>query len=52
MTKRGAVPIELPHDDIDYEYYIDRQIAPIADSLLNLFGKSFEEIRGRQLSLF
>lgn len=52
MTMRGAIPIELPHDDIDYDYYIERQLAPIADSLLNLFGKSFEEMRGPQLSLF
>jgi len=52
MTLRGAIPIELPHADIDYDYYLDRQIAPIADSILGLFGKSFEEMRGPQLSLF
>jgi DNA polymerase-2 len=52
MTLRGAVPIELPHDDIDYDYYIERQLAPIADSVLSLFGQNFEEFRGGQLSLF
>lgn len=52
MTLRGAIPIELPHADIDYDYYLDRQLAPIADSILGLFGKSFEEMRGPQLSLF
>jgi len=52
MTLRGAIPIELPHEDIDYDYYIDRQIAPIADSILSLFGQSFEKFRGHQLSLF
>lgn len=52
MTMRGAVPIELPHDDIDYDYYIERQLAPIADSILSLFGKSFEAMRSPQLSLF
>jgi DNA polymerase-2 len=52
MTIRGAIPIELPHSDIDYDYYLDRQIAPIANSILSLFGKSFEEMRGPQLSLF
>lgn len=52
MTNRGAIPIELPHEDIDYDYYLDRQLAPIADSILALFGKSFEEMRGPQLSLF
>lgn len=52
MTLRGAIPIELPHADVDYDYYLDRQIAPIADSILGLFGKSFEEMRRLQLSLF
>ena len=52
MTLRGAIPIELPHADVDYDYYLDRQLAPIANSILGLFGKSFEEMRGPQLSLF
>lgn len=52
VTMRGAVPVELPHDDIDYDYYIERQIAPIADSILSLFGMSFERMRSPQLSLF
>jgi DNA polymerase-2 len=52
MTLRGAIPIELPHEDLDYDYYIDRQLAPVADSVLLLLGKSFEGIRGQQLSLF
>lgn len=52
MTLRGAIPIELPHGDVDYDYYLDRQLAPIADSILGLFGKTFEEMRGPQLSLF
>ena len=52
MTLRGAIPVELPHEDIDYEYYINRQLIPIADSILSLFGQSFEEFRSPQLSLF
>lgn len=52
MTLRGAIPIELPHEDLDYEYYIDRQLAPIADSILSLLGQNFESFRGPQLSLF
>lgn len=52
MTMRGAIPIELPHEDIDYDYYINRQLAPIADSILALYGQSFEQFSGPQLSLF
>ncbi len=53
MTKRGPVPIQLEHDDIDFDHYIYKQIRPIADSVLPLLGKSFETLcGGRQLSLF
>ncbi|MCF6149482.1 MAG: DNA polymerase II [Candidatus Kuenenia sp.] len=53
MTMRGPVPVQLDHKDIDYVHYIDKQIRPIADSVLPLLGKSFDAIYGaRQLSLF
>lgn len=52
MTLRGAIPIELPHDDIDYDYYIEKQIAPIADSILALFDQRFKRFTETQLSLF
>ena len=52
MTLRGPIPIELPHDDIDYDYYIERQLAPIADSILALFDKNFASFRDAQLTLF
>ena len=52
ITLRGPIPIELPHDDIDYDYYIERQLAPVANSILALFGKNFESFQGAQLSLF
>lgn len=53
ITKRGAIPIQLPHDDIDYEYYLEKQIKPLADGVLIFQGKSFDQlIQGEQLSLF
>ena len=53
ITKRGPVPIELKHDDIDYQHYIDKQIKPIADSVLSLMGESFDSIvKMGQLSFF
>ena len=44
ITKRGPIPIELKHDDIDYQHYIEKQLKPIADSVLVLLGKSFDSI--------
>ena len=56
ITKKGPIPIELNHVniDIDYEHYIEKQLKPIADSVLVLLGKSFDSIvdSSNQLSFF
>jgi len=53
MTKRGPVPQALPHDDLDYAHYIEKQLKPIADAVLQFVGLSFSDIiGGRQLKLF
>lgn len=52
MTKRGPMPIELKPTDFDYDYYIHKQLGPIANSLLNLVNKDFDQILNNQLSLF
>ena len=53
MTRRGPVPQALPHDDLDYTHYIEKQLKPIADAVLQFLDLSFNEIvGGRQLKLF
>ena len=53
MTLRGPVPVELPHQDLDYNHYIQKQLRPIADAVLLFFDQSFTQIMGgRQMSLF
>jgi len=53
MTRRGPVPVELPHEDLDYNHYIEKQLKPVADAVLMFFDQSFNEIMGgRQLNLF
>lgn len=53
MTRRGPVPLQLDHEDLDYEHYIEKQIRPLADSVLIFFEKNFDNIVvGDQLSLF
>jgi DNA polymerase-2 len=53
ITKRGPIPVELKHTDIDYDHYIEKQIKPIADSVLILLGESFDSIvQSDQLSFF
>jgi len=43
MTKKGPQPLELAKN-IDYSHYIDKQIRPIASSVLSLLGKNFDDI--------
>ena len=53
MTLRGPIPTQLPHHDIDYNHYIEKQLKPIADAVLLFFDLSVNEIiGGKQLSLF
>jgi DNA polymerase-2 len=53
ITKRGPIPVELKHNDIDYNHYIEKQLKPIADSVLSLLGKSFDSIvESDQMSFF
>ena len=53
ITKRGPIPIELKHNDIDYQHYIEKQLKPIADSVLSLLGYSFDSIiESDQLTFF
>lgn len=54
MTLRGPVPLSLPHPDIDHEHYIEKQIRPIVEPVLELIGREFEACSGDgvQLKLF
>jgi DNA polymerase-2 len=53
ITKQGPVPTELKHGELDYQHYIEKQLKPIADSVLGLLGESFDSIvKSPQLGLF
>ncbi|NQV09339.1 DNA polymerase II [Candidatus Woesearchaeota archaeon] len=54
MTANGPEPIQLRKHSIDYEHYINKQIRPIADSVLVFFNKKLDDILagGKQASLF
>ncbi len=53
ITQRGPVPVELPHQDLDYDHYVQRQLKPIADAVLLFFDQDFSQVMGgRQMDLF
>lgn len=46
MTLRGPVPVQLEPTDIDFQHYIDKQIRPLAESVLWHFDKTWDDLEG------
>lgn len=44
MTVEGPEPIQKLKHRIDYDHYIEKQIKPIADSVLAFYNQSFDDI--------
>jgi DNA polymerase-2 len=44
VTVNGPEPLELQKSRIDYEHYIEKQIKPLADSILGFFDTNFDDI--------
>lgn len=52
ITLEGPQPTENVTSPFDYEHYIEKQVKPIADSILPYVGLSFEQITADQMDLF
>lgn len=54
MTSDGPEPIQKIEHSIDYKHYIEKQIKPIADSVLVFFNQEFDDVveGTQQKSLF
>jgi DNA polymerase-2 len=52
MTSSGAEPAARPLAPLDYQHYVDRQLAPVADGILGFVGDSFSALTNRQIGLF
>jgi len=52
MTEDGPEPLQKQKSRIDYNHYLEKQVKPIADSILSLYDKSFDEIIEGQSNLF
>ncbi len=54
ITLDGPEPIQKLKHSIDYEHYIEKQIKPIANQILDVFGKTFEDVseNSKQKKLF
>ncbi|MBI1971196.1 DNA polymerase II [Candidatus Woesearchaeota archaeon] len=54
MTVDGPQPIQKKTSSIDYDHYIDKQVKPLADSILCFYGSTFDDVvkASKQKSLF
>jgi DNA polymerase-2 len=51
MTTSGAEPLSHQKSPIDLDYYIDRQLGPIAEPILSIMNKSFSKVTSNQMTL-
>ncbi len=51
ITTTGAQPIAFCQGTIDYQYYLDKQIAPISEPILSLLNTCFSHVSSKQMSL-
>jgi DNA polymerase-2 len=52
ITVAGAQTLECQNAKLDYEHIVDKQLTPIADTILNAIGSSMDEITRQQQNLF
>ena len=52
MTLGGPEPRLYRESPIDYQFYVDKQLAPVANTILFFKSSSLEEITDKQLGLF
>jgi len=54
MTENGPEPIQKLKSKIDYEHYINKQIKPLADSVLGFYSVNFDDLLqgNKQKTLF
>ncbi|MFQ6371514.1 DNA polymerase II [Shewanella sp. YIC-542] len=51
ITSNGPEPVLLSHGTPDYQYYLEKQIRPVAEPVLTQLQLSFEQIAIKQISL-
>jgi DNA polymerase-2 len=52
MTTAGPQPASMQRAALDYDHYLQRQLAPAADGILHFLGTDLMRLGGRQMSLF
>ncbi len=52
ITTSGAEPLTAQRSPLDYQHYVDKQLTPVADTILHFVEQSLAELVDSQLALF
>ena len=52
ITRNGPEPVDGLESAPDYQHYLDKQLAPVADTILQFLDTSFNDITGAQMQMF
>ena len=52
ITVAGAQTLECQHAKLDYQHIVDKQLTPIADTILNATGSSMSAVTDQQQDMF
>lgn len=52
ITVNGPEPLEFLRSPIDYQHYIDKQVQPVADTILTFINEDFDRLTAPQYRLF
>jgi len=52
ITRNGPEPVDALHSAPDYQHYLEKQLAPVADGILQFLDTSFSDITSAQMQLF
>ena len=52
ITVAGAQTRECQSEKLDYDHYLEKQLTPIADTILNAIGSSMADVTDQQQALF
>jgi DNA polymerase-2 len=52
ITVAGAEPLQARQNPLDYQHYVDKQLVPVADTILHFRQQSLQQLLDNQLPLF
>ncbi len=52
MTVNGAEPVEFQRSALDYQHYLEKQVRPVAETIMQFLGEDFDDLTAPQFKLF